>query len=573
VKRLARWMLGVFLAGAGARCVTEETHLLVHITSDMTAGTELQTVDVSAVWEGGSALAPTRHLDLATQSLRLPGEVLVTPRDASDARRVVITVTGRVRPASGAAYTLSQEFVTRFQRGRTLTIVYTLARACRQESCPAGLNCIPGAMGGALCVARESPLVQPYGTSLDASTWNDALRPPDQTAADVAEVMDARPTDVPTGDVAAPLDAEIVVDARGDAAVAEDATVDVARDALADGAATAFDAAEVADRADVDVTDAADADVASDRPSPSDGFIVPDGATQRSCLPRVLGCGLFAVTGGTFTMGDTNAYDSVAAANVAAPLQRDITVSSFLIDQYEVTVERFRAYWSSTGRTPVIPDGGVLYPGGVIVWDGPIQEPCQTVATTCDRGATQPNRCNWSRTPGGREGDPINCVDWDTAMAFCLWDGGRLPTEAEWEFAARGTDTVGHPYPWGPTPDPPDDIRLCWSGARGAAGPRIGTCDEVSAISETFRSPFGASHMDGNVREWVADSFMTYDDPRCWARTTARRNPLCPSGGGVGRTTRGGSWDSTRAAEVRAGARDRESQVGRYTTLGFRCVR
>jgi formylglycine-generating enzyme required for sulfatase activity len=150
--------------------------------------------------------------------------------------------------------------------------------------------------------------------------------------------------------------------------------------------------------------------------------------------------------------------------------------------------------------------------------------------------------CNWGKK--GHNIHPMNCLDWDQATAYCASVGKRLPTEEEWEYAARGTD--GRAYPWG-TGAPPAGV--CYNR------PKKGTCP---AESVPVDSPFGLRGMAGNVWEWTSSG---YNEDYGKKRLTDRR------------VYRGASFYEEDAEDLRATLRNMRPPNTRFDYLGFRCAR
>lgn len=228
------------------------------------------------------------------------------------------------------------------------------------------------------------------------------------------------------------------------------------------------------------------------------------------------------VPAGEFWMG-SDEYDDEKP-------RRRVHLDAFMIDKYEVTNQQFkgRGYerqylWSPAG------------------WQWrPLS------------GRSQPER--WAEPAFNRPGQPVVGVSWYEAEAFCRFAGKRLPTEAEWEKAARGTD--GRRYPWGDQWD---------SGRANSAESRLGKPADVGSYP-TGVNPYGAHDMAGNAWEWVQD---WYD--RDYYRQSPVQNPPGPPRG-RSKVLRGGSWYGS-PVNLRAAYRSDGAPAARTDLLGFRCAR
>ncbi|MBH0191698.1 MAG: SUMF1/EgtB/PvdO family nonheme iron enzyme [Nitrospira sp.] len=200
---------------------------------------------------------------------------------------------------------------------------------------------------------------------------------------------------------------------------------------------------------------------------------------------------------------------------------RTIHLGEYSIDRFEVTNHQYQQFVMATGhRKPGLPSRYAKSGAKV-------------------RGVNQ----------------PIVYVSWDDAEEYCRWKGKRLPTEAEWEKAMRGTD--GRLWPWGDKEQPD-----------GANWARVKDGYEVSARVGTFqidKSPYGVMDGAGNVMEWVAD---WYDET--YYKSSPDRNPPSPEYGTY-RVLRGGSYTTT-GADVRITSRSKMMPDFRDETIGFRCA-
>jgi formylglycine-generating enzyme required for sulfatase activity len=218
-------------------------------------------------------------------------------------------------------------------------------------------------------------------------------------------------------------------------------------------------------------------------------------------------------------------YDS-EAEDGEAPVHR-VYLDAFRIGRYPVTVAEYRRF---------LEDGGYQ---GQAWWVhggfGKCREP-----DTWEEQLQHPNR-------------PVVYVSWYEAAAYCEWRGGRLPTEAEWERAARGTE--GRKYPWGG--EAPDASRANYY----ESGPQQTTPVGLYPCGAT---PEGVQDMPGNVYEWVADWQGNYPQGSV-------RNPRGPEQGSA-RVLRGGSWGYIQRL-LRAACRSLNVPVVRSNLFGFRCAR
>ncbi len=229
--------------------------------------------------------------------------------------------------------------------------------------------------------------------------------------------------------------------------------------------------------------------------------------------------------------------------------QRVITLAAYAIDRYPVTVAQYR-------RCVAAKACGVPDSEKGCNWGG--APPAPAAAGSGEDAAPAPAPAS---KPVSREDHPVNCVSWSQAQSYCAWVGKRLPTEAEWEKAARGSD--GRFFPWG-NEDPTCERANYALGEEKYCIPGGGTASARSY--ERSASPFGVVQMAGNVYNWVSD----WHDREYYAVSPEQN----PTGAAVGkyRVVRGGSWFS-RAADLRLTMRGLIPPQASFNYVGFRCAR
>jgi formylglycine-generating enzyme required for sulfatase activity len=222
------------------------------------------------------------------------------------------------------------------------------------------------------------------------------------------------------------------------------------------------------------------------------------------------------VPAGEFTRGTNHRFPD------EGPEQK-ITLPAFLIDRYEVTNLQYKKFIDATGRH-------------------------------------SPDHFRNRTYPPGKADHPVTFVSWDDAVAYCAWAGKRLPTDQEWEKAARGTD--GREYPWGNEFSTEDaNMPLRWQELK-----QFGDTTPVGAFEKGV-SPYGAYDMSGNVWEWTASWYEAYPGNTTPSEAYGHRY----------KTLKGGSWYdcSIYKCGISAPVYNRSFFAARTKndTFGFRCAK
>lgn len=263
------------------------------------------------------------------------------------------------------------------------------------------------------------------------------------------------------------------------------------------------------------------------------------------------------VPAGSFTMGGLDG-DAGTLEDDTLPGHMVTIRRRFYVDRYEVAYGDFMKWWNASPR-PTPPDGATVFVTGSsdkVVWHQP-------AGGLQPLGTQKGDNCVAASSTGADQ-YPVNCITWETALAYCMAESKRLPTEAEWEWIATGQG-AGNEYPWGTTL--PDCSHAIFGKTCG--GPQtIGSCTAGN-------TPLGGvNDLAGDEAEWTLDyyPFACHATNTCWPSYT--NDPANTTDGGQGYVIRGGSWTSTADA-IRTRARDALASSASSTagTVGFRCVR
>ncbi len=274
-------------------------------------------------------------------------------------------------------------------------------------------------------------------------------------------------------------------------------------------------------------------------------------APELSPQPKDAEEGMVALPGGMFPMGsDDGEPDEKPAHNVQ--------VRAFYLDRTEVTLEAYMA---------CVKAGNCIEPS---------RDVSLPVMGAADKNASR--SCN-VRYPEERAKHPVNCVEWKQAQIYCRTNGKRLPSEAEWEFAARYTPGGGmHPYPWGMTPPDESVVNACGPecvaflkrqamvDGKDKPEPLYKETDGFAESAPVASFPKGKTGMGlydmaANVAEWTADAFVPYvGDPKEEDRGKV--------------TVRGGSWGTRASARsLRTTHRLKITPEAQSVLIGFRCAK
>jgi formylglycine-generating enzyme required for sulfatase activity len=290
--------------------------------------------------------------------------------------------------------------------------------------------------------------------------------------------------------------------------------------------------------------------------------VPPSCAAQPSCGPTADSCCASPlVPEGTFLVQNASAFPR--------------TISSFRLDRYEVTVGRFRTFVSAVvggwlplpgaGKHVHLANGGLrnmyddqLETGWNLSWNSFLPK-TKNVWDDVDHLACGGG--TWTQNAGANEKRPIGCVNWYQAYAFCIWDGGFLPSFTERNYAACGGNEQ-RPYPWGTADPDPSRAQYCTASGNNFCGGRPPFIEVGSKSAGD--GLFGQADLAGNVWEWILDN----DVGQNLCKDCFFLNP-----GLEARLNPGGGVDTAGTGLATSLAYQPDATDSRASEVGFRCAR
>jgi formylglycine-generating enzyme required for sulfatase activity len=254
----------------------------------------------------------------------------------------------------------------------------------------------------------------------------------------------------------------------------------------------------------------------------------------------------------------TSGTDAYASGIADEQPEHTVTVSGFSLDKYEVTVSRFRKFVEAyPASKPAAGAGAHPRIGGTTGWQGAWDTSLPADQAALLTRVLSSSECTYRRDVLSTEMKAMNCVSWYVAFAFCIWDGGRLPTEAEWEYAAAG-GSENRLYPWGGT-DPTCALAFtqdCGNGVGMVGGAASGA------------GRWGQLDLAGNVSEWVLDWYSAnwYSNPAASGADVVNLTAASDRG-------RRGGWIVSTAVGLRSATRGWAGPTPHSDFAGLRCAR
>ena len=254
------------------------------------------------------------------------------------------------------------------------------------------------------------------------------------------------------------------------------------------------------------------------------------------------------------------------------------TVGDFRLVAFDITVGRFRNFVAAYSQGMIAAGAGknpndARDTGWDAAWNASLPADAAALRAFFACDATDSTWNSWTSGAGANESRPMNCIDWYEASAFCIWDGGRLPTEAEWNYAAAG-GSEQRTYPWGAAA-PDCTYANYWDGMPNPTCTPNGGPNFVGSESPKGNGRWSHADLAGNLFEWALDwSASTYPQVSCTncANTDAATARTSPKGQPL-RVLRGGGAHFAASHMLTSNRDDDGDPTDHGSLVGARCAR